>query len=190
MRRALLRAAVVDSERLADPPGLIELRADGSIASISPEAQSLLDAADVSDLPQVIDAVVARRSAGHSATAASMPTRRGAWPTFFATVLGGTSAVIVEPVHPRRLAEVIVRAHGLTPREREVVELVLRGRSTKVIATALHISEWTVQDHLKSIFAKFGVVNRPELVAAVFFGHYVPKHDEHATPSPRGWYLD
>lgn len=71
-----------------------------------------------------------------------------------------------------------------------MVEQVARGRSTKAIARDLFISEWTVQDHLKAIFAKFGVRSRQELVAAIFFDHYGPRHAAEDTPSPYGWYLD
>jgi DNA-binding CsgD family transcriptional regulator len=63
---------------------------------------------------------------------------------------------------------------GLTARERTVTELAARGLSTDAIAWHLHISSWTVQDHLKAIFEKVGVRTRGELVAVVFFEHDAP----------------
>ena len=56
-------------------------------------------------------------------------------------------------------------AHGLTSRERDICREVIAGHSTADIAGRLFISAHTVQDHLKSVFAKVGVRSRGELVA-------------------------
>lgn len=53
----------------------------------------------------------------------------------------------------------------LTTREREIYELLLAGRSNKVVATSLAISERTVENHVSSILGKFGVTSRAELIA-------------------------
>ena len=51
---------------------------------------------------------------------------------------------------------------GLTPREREVLRLVVAGRSNPEIAAALFLSRRTVTTHLTRIFAKLGVAGRAE----------------------------
>jgi DNA-binding CsgD family transcriptional regulator len=53
---------------------------------------------------------------------------------------------------------------GLTPREREIVELICTGRTNREIAERLFISLATVKDHNYHIFRKTGVRNRVELV--------------------------
>jgi hypothetical protein len=66
--------------------------------------------------------------------------------------------------------------------------LAAQGRSTKQIALSLDIPPFTVQDHLKAVFAKVGVESRAELVATLYVRHYEPHRGY--TPSPYGWYLD
>jgi len=53
---------------------------------------------------------------------------------------------------------------GLSNREQEVTKLVLEGKSNKQIASALHISENTVEFHLKNIYSKSQVNSRTELI--------------------------
>jgi len=74
-----------------------------------------------------------------------------------------------EPERPDAPALV---GYGLTEREQEVTQLVLRGGSTTELAKALGVSPHTVQQHLKSIFEKTNVNSRGELVAKVYFDCY------------------
>jgi two-component system, NarL family, response regulator YdfI len=53
----------------------------------------------------------------------------------------------------------------LTPREREVLELLAEGLSNKLIARRLQISEHTVKFHVSSIYAKLGASSRTEAVS-------------------------
>jgi DNA-binding CsgD family transcriptional regulator len=48
----------------------------------------------------------------------------------------------------------------LTPREREVITLIVSGQSNSAIAERLVISEGTVKSHVKQILRKLGAVNR------------------------------
>jgi two-component system, NarL family, nitrate/nitrite response regulator NarL len=56
------------------------------------------------------------------------------------------------------------RIASLTPREREVVDLVCEGLRNKEIADRIHISLPTVTHHLTSIYNKLGVADRTALV--------------------------
>jgi DNA-binding CsgD family transcriptional regulator/tetratricopeptide (TPR) repeat protein len=57
------------------------------------------------------------------------------------------------------------RKNEPTPREREVLDLVVRGKSNRSIAEALVISERTVENHISSILSKLGASTRSELIA-------------------------
>jgi DNA-binding CsgD family transcriptional regulator len=54
----------------------------------------------------------------------------------------------------------------LSPREREIVELVAKGRTNKEIAATLFLAEKTVENNLSRIYAKLGVRSRTELAGA------------------------
>jgi DNA-binding CsgD family transcriptional regulator len=58
--------------------------------------------------------------------------------------------------------------HGrLTPRERDVLDLVAAGMTNRNIAQALHIAPGTVRKHLDNVYAKLNVPNRAAAVALV-----------------------
>jgi ATP/maltotriose-dependent transcriptional regulator MalT len=59
-------------------------------------------------------------------------------------------------------------AHGLTPRQVEVLRLVAAGKSNRDIAAALVISEHTVARHIQNIFAALGVSSRTAASAFAF----------------------
>jgi DNA-binding NarL/FixJ family response regulator len=75
-------------------------------------------------------------------------------------------------VLPRTLTGRLLRGHEaveelaepLTTREREVLGLLGRGLSNKMIARDLRISEHTVKFHVSSIYAKLGAASRTEAV--------------------------
>jgi DNA-binding CsgD family transcriptional regulator len=86
----------------------------------------------------------------------------------------GDMVIVIEPVGPHELAWLRTAAYGLTSREREVVELVVRGGSTKHIAETLCITEYTVQDHLSHIFEKVGVRGRRALIKRLYLDSLYP----------------
>ena len=61
-----------------------------------------------------------------------------------------------------------IDAHGLTPRELQVLRLVAAGETNKAIATELVLSERTVDRHVSNIFAKLGVSSRAAATAYAY----------------------
>ena len=184
-----LRAALLHDQVWNAPehggPGLLLLAADLSLISVTSAGKRWL--AEIADwpsrleLPQVIYAAVAQLTAlesNPSAAADSLPRTRvrtssGRWLTVHASRLSERStaaetAVILEPAHPTEMAPLFLNASGLTPRESEVAKLVLHGVATSGIGATLGIANFTVQQHLKSVFDKVGVGSRRELVARIF----------------------
>jgi DNA-binding NarL/FixJ family response regulator len=53
----------------------------------------------------------------------------------------------------------------LTPRELEVLNEMAKGLANKQIAETLHITEYTVKDHVKNVLAKLRVADRTEAVS-------------------------
>jgi DNA-binding CsgD family transcriptional regulator len=81
--------------------------------------------------------------------------------------LPGGFVVTFEPARTGDLAPLLMRAWGLSARERDVAALAMGGLPSQDIAAALFISPHTVRDHLKAIFAKTGVNSRRDLAAAL-----------------------
>jgi DNA-binding CsgD family transcriptional regulator len=92
----------------------------------------------------------------------------GAWLTLRAARIGDASAdiaVTIETSSPAERTEVFARALGLSAREEELLGHLVAGADTRHLAGQMFLSEHTVQDHLKSIFAKSGTRNRRTLIA-------------------------
>jgi len=71
-----------------------------------------------------------------------------------AAAVGGTPTL---PLHHPDLQD-------LSPRESEVLSLLVAGDRVPTIAERLHISQHTVRNHLKSMFRKLGVGTQSELI--------------------------
>lgn len=94
----------------------------------------------------------------------------GAWLTLRAARIGDAPAdiaVTIEVASPEERTEVFARASGLSAREAELLRHLVAGADTRHVAERMFLSEHTVQDHLKSIFAKSGIRNRRTLIARV-----------------------
>ena len=70
----------------------------------------------------------------------------------------------VEALHEQQVRDDAVRMlHALSPREREVAQLVAQGQPNKLIASNLGISEKTVHIHRQHVMEKAGVSSAAEL---------------------------
>jgi two-component system, NarL family, response regulator LiaR len=75
---------------------------------------------------------------------------------------------LLDPAVAARLVDAIAQAPGeeprgrLTPRERQVLELIAQGRPNKLIARELEISEKTVKAHVGRVLEKLGVSDRTQ----------------------------
>jgi DNA-binding CsgD family transcriptional regulator len=174
-------------------PGMAIIDAANRLVSATPEAVAWFD--DLESVYRVHDPVFgvdvpsevtvaaqeararAAGDAGAAATRTRARTRSGVWLLIHASCLRGAggsadAAVVIEPARASEVAPLIVDAYELTPREVDVTRALARGLTTNEIAGELHLSRYTVQDHLKSVYEKAGVSSRGELVAKMFADHY------------------
>jgi DNA-binding CsgD family transcriptional regulator len=183
-----LRAAVT-TPRAGDVviggPGVILLGPELELAGADDAARAWLEEmwtderCGGDELPVAVLAVATRLQAAARpgaaaglAAVARLRSRSGTWLGLRASWLSGPGigsaiAVVLEPPPAPQLMPLLARAHGLTAREGQLVRLLIRGLPTSELANQLHISEHTVQDHMKSIFDKVGVRSRRELLVAM-----------------------
>ena len=214
VRRGLIAEASSAPTDLLDAPGVVEFDESGDVTSASSSAGPLL--AELSGAtfeegvrsPAVRTMVAATKAAVALAASDKLPTLpsamvkcpSGSWLVLHGSVLHASlskgSAVFIQRAHPMLVAPLLLKAYGLTAREQQVTQLVLRGATTAQIATRLAISPHTVSDHLKAIFDKTDARTRGELSATLFFGEHLSRIEAHVnvgddasfvdTPRPRG----
>ena len=147
-------------------PGVILLDECGRAIACTPAASRILDRVEPPvGLPAILRSLHARAgiaSREDCPVVAELPARGGGQVVLFAACADRRVTVVVE-AHSD--AGETLEADSLTPRERDVMELVCQGLPTKRIAASLAISAWTVNDHLRAIYAKSGVANRSQLMA-------------------------
>lgn len=194
LRLSLLRQAPRVLAEVAGGPAVVIVGPDGEVESATEPAVAYLDRCGADSGSRMVPAVFAAERLRNSGSAAAVTRARtldGQWLVIRAGKLDGRGTagrvvVTLEPAGPAEIISLLAAIHGLTAREAEVLEHVLVGRTRVEIAHQLFVSPYTVQDHLKSIYAKIGVNSRQELVAQLFFTHYLPKYD---TPvGPGGWF--
>ena len=73
-------------------------------------------------------------------------------------------------------AAVMERLAHLTPREREVMELLIAGKTSKEIAAVLHVSVRTVEGHRRLVLSKMDVSSAAQLVRTVLSARDADPH--------------
>lgn len=76
-------------------------------------------------------------------------------------------AVTIELASPIDRAAIYASAHGFTERETQILDRLLVGTDSRELARDLYVSEYTLQDHLKGIFAKTSTRSRRQLIGQV-----------------------
>jgi DNA-binding CsgD family transcriptional regulator len=193
VRRGLLAEACEAPKGLSDAPGVIELDAAGQLLQASTSARPLLAelsggtfeegvrSPSIQAVASATRAVVAGAGASHTPElpTARVRTAAGRWLVLHGGLLGelrhGHVAVFIQAAHPTLVAPLLLKAYGLTPRELEVTQLMLRGATTVQAAQRLAISHHTVTGHMKAIFEKTDARTRGELSATLFFGEHLPR---------------
>jgi DNA-binding CsgD family transcriptional regulator len=148
-------------------PGVLLLDQRDEMTGCNETAQQWMD--ELSPHRVALHEVAAATRAGRAAKSyLRFRSRTGRWLSLWgSTVNDGGVSIVIQPTPTSDVARILTLAYALSPREQQVMQGVIAGAQTSVIATDLQVSAHTVQSHLKSLFAKAGVASRGQLVAKV-----------------------
>ena len=170
-----------DARRLPGPVVLL-LSADLVVLGQTPHTPDYLrilvpPAEDRPPIPASAYNVAAQLLAVEAGVDPNVPSARvhlsdGLWVTLRAARIGDTGpagqrdiAVTIEETPPPERVDLFARAFGLSARESELLGHLASGTDTRELARRMFLSQHTVQDHLKSIFAKTSAHNRRALLS-------------------------
>ena len=178
LRRSLARDRRASS-MTASAPGVIVLDSGMRPLSWTAGARAWIDVlpaaqlyAALGMLPAMVYpvATLARSRNDASGSRALERAVDGRWVMIEAAALEGRGngeiAVTLRDATSSETFDRLCRIYALSRRERQVVAALAAGLDTRTAAERLSISRHTLQDHLKSVFAKIGVNSRRELVAS------------------------
>jgi DNA-binding CsgD family transcriptional regulator len=157
--------------RIEDQPGTLVFDAGLTLLSATRTALTWLEALGWPPswgLPAFVYALAARAADTGSGVTIQVRALHGSWASLSAAPLlpataAGSVVVTIGPPAPSDVADVLMRAWGLSPRERQIAAAIICGQGTRETARSLRISEHTVRQHVKAVFAKVGVHSRDHL---------------------------
>jgi DNA-binding CsgD family transcriptional regulator len=196
LRRVLLLNEI-DAQAGNDAPALMMLEGGTRLQVRHASATAAhwlqqIDDGTTEELPYALYSL-AQRARGNGHAVARLRTRAGRWLTAHAEAMSDQDnpqiSLIVQPSRPHEIAQVLSGAYALTPREAEVARLVAAGCSNPEIAGLLFVSRYTVEDHLKKLYAKLDVNSRSELVSRLFFDQYLPRTMANLQLDAQGWFI-
>jgi DNA-binding CsgD family transcriptional regulator len=197
LKATALRSRATTEQDSPDVPGVLTLDRAGRIVSHTPSAEHWLrDLEDLDprwrheNIPMAVrmvsgalrHALAPRSDNDHNLIPrVRVRGRSGRWLALYGSLTEpsgdrpGETVIVIGPAKPEEVAWLNVAAYGLSPREEEVVGLLVRGFTNRQISRTLFISEHTVQRHLSNIFEKVGVRSRKTLLKRLFFENLLPE---------------
>jgi DNA-binding CsgD family transcriptional regulator len=160
-------------------PGVLVVDADERIADATPDAADWLTRLGVTEhstLPASLRGLVRQTREQRVGPAPLRPAKvrirlaEGNWLVARAAKFTRDetqTAVLMKAATRADMRGLLLAVHGLTPREREVTELLIAGADPHDVATHLNLSVHTIRSHIKTVFMKVGVSSRAELTAAL-----------------------
>jgi DNA-binding NarL/FixJ family response regulator len=94
----------------------------------------------------------------------------GLWVSMRAARAASRIVVTIEAATTTDRLDIFARTHGTSPRETEVLNLLVSGADSRSIASTLCLSEHTVHDHVRSLLARTGSRTRQLLIAKALGG--------------------
>ena len=196
LKAAALRSRATGERDTPDVPGVLTLDRSGRVISHTPSAEHWLrDLEDLDSRWRQENIPMAVRMVSGALRYALSPGsdndhnliprvrvrgRSGRWLALYGSLTEpsedrpGETVIVIGPARPEEVAWLTLAAYGLSPREEEVVELVVRGFTNRQVSRTLFISEHTVQRHLSNIFEKVGVRSRKNLLKRLYFENLLP----------------
>lgn len=161
-------------------PGIVILNGDGDVLMANSRSFEMLREAgslpvrepEKPALPPVLISLVPQlrarlRDRLDTSTAALLTVDLCVRACYMSGASGRHLLLVIERVQRRDAVAQNLERFALSPRECDVVMLVLYGHSNRRIADQLFLTEYTVEDHLKRVFAKLAVKSRTALAAKI-----------------------